>query len=523
MTDRLITALQNPALYDHEVTGFGVIETHISWVLLTGPYAYKIKKPVDLGFLDFTTLEQRRDFCHQELTLNRRLAPQLYLDVIAITGSESSPRLGDEGNAIEYAVKMKQFDQPQQLDRVLARGELLPSHIDQLAARVAAFHQSAEVAVTNSPYGTPAAILKPVIDNFLHIEPLLESSADKAALSRLQHWSESTYQRLETTFSERKANSHIRNCHGDMHLANMVLLDNEVVIFDCIEFNENLRWIDVISEVAFTTMDLTERGRSDFAMRYLNAYLHHSGDYSGLAVLRFYQVYRALVRAKVTIIRLQQANITPQQHAALLNDYRRYIALAEQYTAPYPTPLIITHGVSGSGKTTLTQPALEYYGLIRLRSDVERKRIFGLSPEARTGSAPGSGIYSPDAGQRTYQHLAELARAVITSGWPVVVDATFLKHRERELFQQLAQELGIKFIIIHLYTDEQLLRQWITERQRQARDASEATLEILDRQFATQEPPTATEADMIISIDSSPDTAAQTLINHLKNVLDKAL
>ncbi|MBI3771570.1 MAG: AAA family ATPase [Gammaproteobacteria bacterium] len=517
MTGRLLTALQNPALFDHPVTGFEVIETHISWVLLTGPYAYKIKKPVDLGFLDFTTLEQRRHYCHQEMTLNRRLAPQLYLEVVAITGSEASPRLEGDGDAIEYAVKMKQFDQPQQLDRVLARGELLPAHIDQLAARVAAFHQRIEVATTESPHGTAKAIFKPVTDNFLHIEPLLESSADKAALSRLQEWSVNTFQRLEYIFAERKANGYIRNCHGDMHLANMVLMDNEVVIFDCIEFNANLRWIDIISEVAFTTMDLAERGRPDFAARYLNTYLHYSGDYSGLAVLRFYQIYRALVRAKVTVIRMEQKDITPQQRDTLLRDYRRYIALAEQYTIPHQTPLIITHGVSGSGKTTLTQPALEHYGLIRLRSDVERKRLFGLSPDARTDSAPGSGIYSPDAGQRTYRYLAELARTVINSGWPVVVDATFLKRSERELFQHLARELGIKFIIIHFYADEQLLRHWVMERQQQARDASEATLEILDRQLTTQEPLTDDEADMIIKIDSGMDTAARTLINHLKN------
>lgn len=523
MTNGLITALQNPALYDHPVTGFEVIETHISWVLLTGPYAYKIKKPVDLGFLDFTTLEQRHNYCQQELTLNRRLAPQLYLNVVAITDSESLPQLGGNGDVIEYAVKMKQFAQTQQLDRVLARGELLPEHIDQLAARVAAFHQSIEVAPADSPHGTTKAIFKPVTDNFLHIEPLLESSADKTALSRLQGWSVNTFQRLESTIAERKANGYIRNCHGDMHLANMVLMDNEVVIFDCIEFNENLRWIDVISEVAFTTMDLTERGRPDFAVRYLNAYLHHSGDYSGLAVLRFYQVYRALVRAKVTVIRMQQKDITLPQRDTLLRDYRRYIALAEQYTALCPTPLIITHGVSGSGKTTLTQPALEHYGLIRLRSDVERKRLFGLSPDARTDSAPGSGIYSPDAGQRTYRHLAELARTVIHGGWPVVVDATFLKHHERELFQHLAHGLGIKFIIIHFYADEALLRRWVMARQQQARDASEATLEILDRQLTTQEPLTDDEADMIIKIDSGMETAARTLINHLKNVLDKAL
>lgn len=523
MSKRLITALQNPKLYDHPVAGFEVIETHISWVLLTGPYAYKIKKPVNLGFLDFSTLAQRHQYCHQELELNRRLAPQLYLEVVSITGSENMPQLRGMGEPIEYTVKMKQFPQAAQLDRVLARGELQPRHIDQLAAHVATFHRSIQVATADSPYGTPGTVVKPVRENFQHVAPFLESVTDKAKLSSLQAWSEAAYQRLERLFTERKRLGFIRNCHGDMHLANMVLLEDEVIVFDCIEFNDNLRWIDVISEVAFTVMDLTERGRPDFAARYLNAYLHHSGDYPGLALLRFYQVYRALVRAKVSIIRLEQPGVTPQQHMSLIQDYRRYVTLAEQYTLARRTPLIITHGVSGSGKTTLSQPALEYFGMIRLRSDVERKRLFGLSPEARTESTPGAGIYSPDAGQRTYQHLAELARGVIESGWPVVIDATFLKTRERALFANLARELGVAFIILHFHAEEVLLRRWITERQQQAQDASEANLEILDRQLATQEPLSTDEADVIIDIDSSLDTATVTLINHLKILLDKAV
>lgn len=504
-TVSLIEALQKTALYDHPVQGFRVVETHISWVLLTGPYAYKIKKPVDLGFLDFSTLEKRHHYCEEEVRLNRRLAPELYLDVIPITGKATSPVLGGKGEIIEYAVKMREFSQSAQLDRVLARGELRTEHIIRLAQLVAEFHRHTAVALTDSPFGTADQVWQPVLQNFKQIQPHLDTEEDRSLLEKLRIWSEQAHARLTTEWDARKRDGFIRECHGDMHLANMALVDEDILIFDCIEFSERLRWIDVMSEVAFVTMDLYDRGRPGLAHRFLNDYLQHSGDYRGLQVLCFYQVYRALVRAKVACIRLAQTGLSEQERAAGRSHFRQYIRLAERYTHRVPTPLIITHGLSGSGKTTISDALLESSGAVRLRSDVERKRLFGLPAAARSDSGIATGLYTPDASIRTYERLAALAGTVIGAGFPVIVDAAFLQRRQREQFRRIAESLQVPFVIFHCTASPELLRQRVQHRETQGRDASEATLRVLEHQLATQEPLHSDEANHIFTIEA--DTA----------------
>jgi len=496
----LIEALQNPALYDHPVHGIRVLETHISWVLLTGDYAYKIKKRVDLGFLDYSTLERRRRCCEEELRLNRRLAPTLYLAVLPITGEAAHPAWDGTGPVIEYALKMREFPQAAQLDRVLRRGELTSGHISQLARLVAAFHDAATVAGRESPYGVAEQVWQPALQNFQQIRPYLDAARDREILDALQHWSEVEFHRLTPVWSARKSDGCIRECHGDMHLGNMALVDGELLIFDCIEFSEALRWIDVMSESAFVVMDLDDRGRPDLAQRFLNDYLQHGGDYGGLQVLRFYQVYRALVRAKVACIRLAQPGLPNVERAETHARARRYLALAQRYTRPVPTPLIITHGLSGSGKTTLSDVLVESGGAIRVRSDVERKRLFGLAPEARSDSALAAGLYSKEADDRTYGCLANRARVIIASGFPVVVDAAFLQRAQRDLFRTLAAELNVPFVIFHCYAPASLLRQRIQRRAAARSDASEADLAVLEYQLRVEEPLAPDEADRIFTV-----------------------
>ena len=501
----LIDRLQDPALYDHPVRHFQVIETHISWVLLTGPYAYKIKKPVDLGFLDFSMLDKRHHYCNEELRLNQRLAPALYLAVIPITGSASQPELDGKGPVIEYAVKMREFAQSAQLDRALTRGEVHDEHIVDLARSVAQFHAGAAVAGDDSPFGDSAAVWQPVGQNFERIRPHLDTATDRSLLDKLQAWSTQTYERLSSVWEERKHGGFVRECHGDMHLGNMALIDDRIMIFDCLEFNERLRWIDVMSEVAFVTMDLYDRGRPGLAHRFLNDYLQHSGDYPGLHVLRFYQVYRALVRAKVACLRLAQSGISAEARNEIRGHYRQYLRLAEHYTHTTPTPLIITHGLSGSGKTTVSDALLESSGAIRIRSDVERKRLFGLAPEARSGSGIAADLYSPVASIHTYQRLAEITRTVISAGFPVIVDAAFLKQRQREQFHHLADDLQVPFVIFHCSAPVSLLRRRLRGRQAQARDPSEATTQVLDHQLLTQETLQPGEAKYIFTINAEAD------------------
>ncbi len=515
MTSPLIQHLQNPALYDHPVEQFKLIETHISWVLLTGEYVYKIKKPVDFGFLNFSTLAQRHHFCQQELQLNRRLAPEIYLEVVAIGGTPAQPCLGAESGAIEYAVKMRQFPQQAQLDRLLTAGTLKPGHIDQLAERIAAFHAEAEVAGSDTPWGGPAAIRQPVEENFAQIRPLLSDENDLKALDRLERWSLQQFERLEPLLQQRKADGFIRNGHGDMHLGNIALIERKIVIFDCIEFNDEFRWIDVISDIAFTTMDLEDRDQPQLAARLIDTYLQRSGDYEGLALYPFYRLYRALVRAKVARLRLTQTDLKPQQREAAERSYRNYITLAQRYASDSKPLLCIAHGLSGSGKTTLSQPLLERFGMVRIRADVERKRLYGYRAEARTDAA----IYSQEANRRTYDRLAQLTAAVISAGLSVIVDATFLKRAEREHYHALARRLGVPFVILHFHAPKALLVQWINERQKAGNDASEATVEVLEKQIGWEEPLDEREADIVIDIDTRYDDAADKLITAVEALL----
>lgn len=459
----LIQALHRPACYGHPVQKIELVETHISWVFLTGAYAYKIKKPLNLGFLDFSTLEKRRYFCEEELRLNRRLAPSLYLEVVPVTGSSSAPVLGGAGEVIEYAVKMIQFPEAARLDRMLARAELRPEHVDLLSRELADFHGRIAVAGANRPFGDPEHVLEPVTQNFTQIRPRIETR-DQAPLRRLEIWSAMSFGELRKIFETRKRQGFIRECHGDAHLSNMVWLDDRVTLFDCLEFSDNLRWIDVMSELAFLVMDLDDRQRSDLARRALNAYLENTGDYGGLVVLRFYQVYRALVRAKVACIRLGQSGLGDKDKAAARGEYRSYVGLAERYTQPPPPALLITHGLSGSGKTWLSQHLLESLDAIRVRSDIERKRLHGLAPGARSDSGIDSGIYSSDASRRTYAHLAELATMILRAGHTVIVDAAFLRRAQRDQLHAVAKQEQARFVMLDMRTPENILRERLLQR-----------------------------------------------------------
>ncbi len=501
-----LRALQNPALYDHPVTGFEVIETHISWVLLTGPCAYKIKKPVNLGFLDFSSLEKRHHFCREELRLNRRLAPTLYLDVVSFTGSPSRPAINGEGTPFEYGVKMRQFPADARLDRVLSRGELLPAHIDQLAREIADFHARIATADTDSPYGDPEAIHKHAVDNFITLRQRVADDETERSIQKVAQWSEERFGSLRRSMLERKRGGYIRECHGDMHLGNMVLLDGKVTVFDCIEFNPSLSWIDVMNELAFLVMDLEQRGRTDFAFRFLNGELERSGDYGGVKLLTYYLVYRAMVRAKVAGIQLSQNRSHRQKEEAAKRELSEYLQLAKGYTRRAEPHLFITHGFSGAGKTHLTQLLLERRRAIRIRSDVERKRLFGLTPESRSNSALREGIYTPEATRRLYDHLARLAEELLESGYSVIVDATFLERAQRARFQALARRLGTGFTLLDFQASPDTLRARIRKRSREGKDASEATLAVLERQLAAHEPLTPDERSHAVIIDTERES-----------------
>jgi uncharacterized protein len=485
VSQALIAALQNPALYPHPVEGFQVIETHISWVLLTGPFAYKIKKPVNFGFLDFTDLGKRQHFCSEELRLNQRLTEGLYLDVLPITGSESAPQLGGEGAAIEYVLKMRQFPQSQLLSAVQARGELTPAHIDALARQIADFHGRTPAVAIDHPLCSPQAIVAPMRQNFEQIRPLLSDAADLRQVDALEAWTEANITRLEPLLAQRAANGSIRECHGDIHLGNATLLDGRVVLFDCIEFNEPFRLIDIASDAAFLAMDLEDRGLKALSRRFVSAWLEHSGDYAALELFNFYKAYRALVRAKVALFSLAHQSDAVQK-AATLRQYRNYANLAESYSA-IPSPfLAITSGVSAVGKSQVALRLVEALGAIRLRSDVERKRLFGEQPEAQRGSL-GDGIYSAEASVATYQRLHQLAERALHAGFPVVLDAAYLKRDQRAAAWQVAEQNGAPFLILDCQAPQEVIAAWLQQRQAEGSDPSDATLEVIQAQQASRD------------------------------------
>ena len=504
---RMLDALRNPACYPHPVQHVDILETHISWVILTGSYAYKLKKPVNLGFLDFSSLTARRHYCEEELRLNHRLAPDIYLEVVAITGDCEAPQVGGNGPAIEYAVKMREFAQSNLLGATLARGAVTPGLLQRLASKVAAFHAAAPSAMMTPGVDTQAGVLQPALDNFKQTLALTPDAADSAALDRVRDWTLQEHQRHVHLFARRLTENRVRECHGDLHLGNIVLIDGVPTPFDCIEFDPALRWIDVVSEAAFLMMDLEAHGRRDLAYVFLNAYLEASGDYNGVAVLPFYLVHRAVVRAKINLLRASQRGLLPAQAARAAAAFRRYIALAASYTQRRQGAIVITHGFSGSGKTALTEPALAVLGAVRLRSDVERKRLHGLPALAQTGSATGAGLYAADSTARVYRQLREHARSIAGAGFPVIVDATFLERAERAIFRARAQELGVPFTILSIAAPHEVLRARVAARAAHAGDASEATLAVLEHQIAVHEPLSADERLHTITLDATVDPA----------------
>lgn len=476
---RLIAALRDPRRYPHAAKSVQVIETHISWLLLAGDYAYKIKKALDLGFLDYSTLDARRFCCDEEIRLNWRTAPDIYLDTVSIGGSPDDPAFAAQP-AIEYAVRMRRFASARLMDSLLMRGKLTVRHIDHLAATMIRFHAGLPAAGAGSAFGTAASVRAAALQNFEQLRLQLTDAADQASVAALETATEAGYAACATIFGARLAHGYVRECHGDLHLGNIVLDGDEPVPFDCIEFNPALRWIDVMSEIAFTVMDLLHRGHPEYAWRLLNACLEASGDYAGVSVLRFYLAYRAAVRAKVCAIRARQAHASKRARLAELAACRSYLVLAWQCLEQRHPALIITHGLPGSGKTTFSQLALEQMGAIRIRSDVERKRIFGLGM-LESSAVRGGDIYSAEATLRTYARLLELARELLAAGFTVIVDAAFLKREEREMFRALAQDMAAPFAIASLYAKDVQLRQRIRQRRNDASEADVAVLRLLQK------------------------------------------
>lgn len=487
---QLVERLLSPNAYPHPVRGVELKETHISWVILTGDYAYKVKKPVALDFLDFSTLERRRFFCEEELRLNQKFAPEIYLDVVPIHGPHDSPRMGGGGDApIEYAVRLKQFAKGTELRDRLERDTVSEAAMQAFGQRLADLHAA---AATSREFGSAEQTRATLMRNVEELGRTL--TRRHAEAERLSKWLDDRSRRLAPLMDSRRDAGKIRECHGDLHAGNVVLLKDAWAPFDCIEFDPALRFIDVLNDASFLMMDLIARDHAPLAYAFINGWLESSGDYDAAPLLGMFETHRALVRAKVAAIDKNDGEVD------------RYLGAATRICGERQPTLIVTCGLSGSGKTWLSTRVMTAFGALRVRSDVERKRMAGLRANESSRSLQGQNIYTLEFNDRVYRRLIEIARTTLASGENVIIDAASLKRVERESFVALASELRLPVSIIRCTAPLDVLRKRLTDRQAVGKDASEADVEVLERQIDRWESFTERERPHVFEIDTStPD------------------
>jgi aminoglycoside phosphotransferase family enzyme/predicted kinase len=490
-----------PQAYAHEVRGIQLIETHISWVLLTGEFAYKIKRPVVYPFLDLRSAERRGFYCTEELRLNRRFAPDLYLEVCDIREDQGAARIGGSGRVIERCVKMRQFPRDRELDRLLAAGHIEAVALERFGQGLADIHAGLPVAGPTEPWGSAAGVQRGVLENVdQYVTGAASAGYDDDPALRPAF--DVKLAALVGDIDLRRTQGRVRECHGDLHARNIVQGDAGLVAFDCMEFEPAFRWIDVAEEIALLIADLQARDFPQHAHAFLSGYLGGSGDYHACRVLDLYKAHRALVRAKVATLEITSA---ADEAAALAarREHDEKLGVARLSLAAKSPVLVLMAGLSGSGKTWLARRLAPDVGAIHLRSDVERKRLAGLEESADSRSGTAAGLYGADSTRHVYEHLAKCAEHVLAGGYPAIVDATFMTRAQRALFRELAQRMSVRLQVIQCDAPMPVLRKRILERRRLANDASEADLAILDWQLAHQEPITPAELLEVVKVSTT--------------------
>ncbi len=506
-----IDELLVPAAFGHEVYDLRLVETHISWIILTGSFAYKIKKPVKLDFIDTSTLERRRHYCNEELRLNRRLAPELYLAVVPITRESGRARVDGAGPAIEYAVRLKQFSRDAELPALLERDAVSPTEMLQLGETLADFHMKTEEVVDSQAPEATRRMHDTVLGNLEQLLEYTERRQDVPELRQLWNWTRAAMNTNETAF-EARANAHrIKDCHGDLHAANIVRSEGRLIPFDCIDFDPWLRWIDVMNDIAFLIMDLHSHGREDLAAVLLNRYLEITGDYEGVLLLPFYAVYRALVRAKVDAIAAEQSPRLVEQYTKRM--LRRVRTALEFTKRPRPL-LLLMHGMSGSGKSWLSEQMVAPLRALRVRSDLERKRLLGASS---TTAGFKQGNYTPEMSHRVYARLIQCAESCLRAHFNVIVDASFLDGADRDLFTSLADRMNVTCAFISCQADPATLLKRVATRAERADDASEADQSVVQAQLRHAEP-LNTGRYPIIEVDTRNVDAVASVVDAIRHI-----
>ncbi len=485
MGQALVDALRKPDAYPHPCDEIRLFETHISWVFLTGEFAYKVKKPVDFGFLDFSTLPKRRFYCEEECRCNSNFAPELYCGVVCISVDPGGRfHVGDDSDVVEFAVKMRQFDDANQLDHLLERNQLDAQMLRRFATDIAAVYHDLPALTDDVAVNQRDRIIHPLCENFRTLVASPSTQDYRATIDRLRTWSVDTYEQLQAGFIDRARDGWIRERHGDLHLSNLVLTDDGIRAFDCIEFSADLRRIDAISDIAFLFMDCAVRDRQDLAYAFVDGYLEATGDYSGAQLLRFYAVYRSLVRAKVAALQLNQS--FDEDATARLD---KHIKWASNIVEQGVGTITLMCGVSGSGKSWLAAQLVAELPGIRIRSDIVRRQLAGLDRTQCSGSKLSGGIYKPEISKTVYARLLELTEELVTAGENVIVDATFLSRTDRAAFESLAAMHDSRCCVVLCEAPPDVLRQRVIQRLTDGDDPSEATTAVVENQFNKFEEP----------------------------------
>ena len=506
----LIQQMLQPGFYPHSVTEpVQLIQTHASFVLLTGDYTYKIKKPVNFGFMDYSTLEKRQHFCTQELLMNRRTAPEIYLEVLPIIQRgdlfkivSDSAEINPAEVAVEYAVKMREFPQNSLFLSLLDRGQLTEQLMADLGREVAKFHST---AISNSyirTFGEVSQIRTAIDNNYLISQKYIGGPQTQTQYQETKDYTDAFFAKNSELFERRIANNKIRECHGDLHLRNIALWQDKILLFDCIEFNEPFRFVDVMYDVAFTVMDLESRGRRDLGNVFLNTYIEQTGDWEGVQVLPLYLSRQAYVRAKVTSLMLDDASVSTAQKAEISQTAAHYYKLAWEYTKPRRGKLTLMSGLSGSGKSTVARYLAARTGAIQIRSDAVRKHLGGIPLNERGGQD----LYSDEMTAQTYGRLLELGIMLADRGWDVILDAKFDRQNLRTDAINLAQSHGLSWQIVYCTAPIAVLRERLQQRRG---DIADATAELLSSQQAEAEPFTEFEQISVNIIDTAQDLEVQ--------------
>ncbi len=512
----IIHGLSQPGAYTERPSAVEVVQTHLSALFFVGPHVYKVKKPVNFGFVDYSTLEKRRFYCEQEVVLNRRLCPDLYLGVVGIAAGPDGLVVEGAGTPVEYAVKMMRMPHDRMLDVLLERGHVTPEMVDRVARRLAEFHAQAESGPAISAYGEPAAVAANAEENFTQSEPYIGRSITRRQWGRIRAYGDKFVSEQQHLLRQRVAEGRIRDCHGDVH-SQHVCFANGLYIYDCIEFNERFRYGDVAAEIAFLAMDLDYHGRPDLAGRLIATYRDLSGD-AGLGhVMRYYQCYRAYVRGKVESFRLDDPQVPIEQQEEARRRAQRYFRLAYAYTAtPGEPALYLVAGLPGTGKSTLAQALAGPLGADVFNSDVVRKELAGIAATEHRYSEFAEGIYRPELTHRTYQRLADLAGAQLRGGRSVVLDATFRSKEDRARALAAADELGFDAWVIECVLDEKTTRERMRRRESEV-SVSDALARDLPRFQASFEPFDDIPPFQHIRVDTAeaPQTVVERVLTEL--------